>query len=684
MLGAGVLVSAVLGCLTFFEIASGRLQAALIAGHLLTIAILSFGIVAMRREDRFRRHAEEDLRNSESRTRTILETAVDAIISIDEWGTVESLNPAAVRILGYERAEVIGKNVNLFMPSPDHEAHDGYLARYRATGERKIIGIGREVVCRRKDGTLFHADLAVGEHYVGGHRKFTGFLRDISDRKWADARIHEQAALLDKAREAILVRDVDDRITYWNHGAERIYGWSSVEACGRTCRELLFHGNDVQLESARRAVMSGDEWVGELRASSRSGQEVIIESRWSLLRDDLGRPRGILAIEADISEKKARERHALRAQRLESIGTLADGIAHDLNNMLTPILMSAKLLRKERPAAEREGLLANIQASAERGAEMVKHLLSFTGGLETERTRLDLPPLIDEIKSLLEHTLPKSIAIHIDVPEALYPVAGNATQLSQVLMNLCVNARDAMPEGGVLTITAENCLLDDDFRTISPEAAAGPHVRLTVSDTGEGIPPEIVDRVFDPFFTTKEYGKGTGLGLSSVRGIVKSHNGLVRVVCPTRQGARFEIYLPAFEATNLRQPGSSQPVTFAVQGQLILVVDDERNVRFAIKATLEDAGYRVLTAHGGDEALNLARQRSGEIDAAIVDTMMPGMSGPATMRALHEISPRLRLIASSGLRSADQAPTCARAFLAKPYTNEQLLATLAVALQTES
>jgi PAS domain S-box-containing protein len=679
-------ISGILGSLSLKVIpeSAGSLRGALLACHACLFAVLSVGALVSIHEDRRRQRTDESLRGSESQMRAVLETAVDAIISIDEWGIVERMNQAAERMFAYSREELVGRNVSILMPARERDAHDGYLACYRATGERKIIGIGREVVCRRKDGTEFPVDLAVGEYRVEGQRKFTGFLRDISDRKQAEAQIREQAMLLDKARDAIFVCDLDEQITYWNPAAARLYGWSGDEARGRNCRKLFFKGDDSQFEPAWQAVMNGDEWFGELRKTTRDGREVIVESRWSLLRDDHGRPVEILAIESDVTEKKEYERQSLRAQRLESIGTLAGGIAHDLNNMLTPILMSARLLGRERPAEDREGLIANILASAERSAEMIRQLLAFTGGVETERAPVDLGAIVREITSLLEHTLPKSIAVQAKVADDLWPICGDSTQLSQVLMNLCVNARDAMPSGGIVSIIVENRTPDDEAVVAVPELYRGPHVVLTVADTGTGIPQDLIDRIFDPFFTTKPHGKGTGLGLSTVLGIVKSHGGLIRVASVPGRGTQFTINLPTDQTVNARQCDSAPRDLPAARGNLILAVDDESFILTAVKATLEGAGYRVVTATGGAMALELFRQQQADVAAILVDMMMPGMDGPATLRALREIDPRVQMIASSGLRAMDHTAKAveeyAAAFLQKPYTDKQLLSTLSKVL----
>jgi nitrogen-specific signal transduction histidine kinase/CheY-like chemotaxis protein len=386
----------------------------------------------------------------------------------------------------------------------------------------------------------------------------------------------------------------------------------------------------------------------------------------------------------DVTDRKRLEARLSRAQRLESIGTLAGGIAHDLNNVLTPILMALKLLDKERPDAQRRELLQTAQASAERGAEMVRQLLSFAGGVEGPREPLHLKPLIREVQGLMTHTLPKSVRINVNLPTELWLVAGDQTQLAQVLLNLCVNARDAMPQGGTLTLSAANTTVTEEQARLNDGARAGPHVVLTVTDTGVGIDRDVLDKIFDPFFTTKEQGKGTGLGLSTVLGIVRSHGGFVNLHSESGEGSRFAVFLPALARRGVTPLPEDPRELPQGQGEMILVIDDEDPILLTARATLETHGYRVLTAARGADGIDVYR-RSGEVKAVLLDMMMPGLDGVATMRELLEIDPKARIIAASGLKAtgrvAEAIAEGARAFLQKPYTDEQLLRTLAEILR---
>jgi PAS domain S-box-containing protein len=508
---------------------------------------------------------------------------------------------------------------------------------------------------------------------------------EIAERQRGEQKLAEQASLLDLAQDAILVRDMSDRIVFWNHGAQRLYGWTPQEAIGRNAIELLMEARDPEVGEAQHQLIQSGKWIGALRQITKDGHNITVESHWTLVRDANNAPKSVLIVNTDVTEKMAFESQLLRAQRLESVGILAGGVAHDFNNLLTPILMAVKLLREARPEVERQNLLSTLQASAERGAEMVRKLLSFAGGGETSMSPVQLRYVINEITSIIDHSFPKTIAIATRLDDRLYPLLADSTQLSQVLMNLCVNARDAMPDGGKLAISAENVNLDAAPPRHGAGAAQGPYVLLTVSDTGVGIPKEIINRIFDPFFSTKEHGKRSGLGLSSVLGIVRSHGGFIDVQSEVGKGSRFAVYLPATPEASPRPIDPTGPAPPRGHRELILVVDDEDAILTTVKATLEENDYRVVTASDGAAAVQKFAAHKDDIQLVVLDLMMPGMDGLATMTALRKLAPTLRVVAASGLRPVGQLAIAIGAdelsFLQKPYSNEQLLMTLHQALE---
>jgi PAS domain S-box-containing protein len=506
-------------------------------------------------------------------------------------------------------------------------------------------------------------------------------LAEIEERRRAEERIREQARLLDIAHDAISVRDLDDHIVYWNRGAERMYGWTADEVIGKSAVDLLMRVPPADLAAARQALLRRGEWTAEVRHATKDGRDILVETRWTLVLDAAGGPRAKLVVNTDVTEKRKLEGQILQAQRLESIGVLAGGIAHDFNNLLTPMLMSVKLLREDRPADERAGMLNTLQAGAERGAELVRKLLSFAGGGGGERGPVSVPTAFREVQGIVAHTFPKSVRMDVRLPAGLRPVLADPTQLSQVLLNLCVNARDAMADGGTLAVSAADVSVGPDEAARHPDARAGEYVRLEVADTGCGIRPEIADRIFDPFFTTKKAGHGTGLGLSTVLGIVRSHGGFVTVTSRLGAGTRFVVYWPVAVGV----PAPPVPVTpLPNDGRsgdgVILVVDDEAPILHAARAALEAAGYRVLTARDGRAALDLYARHPGGVTAVVLDVMMPGLDGAATLEELRRRDPEARVLFTSGLRlSAALAVTARDAgvpFLPKPYSADQLLAAL--------
>jgi two-component system, cell cycle sensor histidine kinase and response regulator CckA len=512
----------------------------------------------------------------------------------------------------------------------------------------------------------------------------TRFLyRQLQQR--ADERIREQAALIDQANDAILVCDLDDRITFWNHGAEKLYGWTAAEVQGRPAADLLFKTRPADLAEANRVVTAAGRWEGELPQVARDGRELIVASRWTLLYDTAGRPRSRLVIDTDVTEKKQAEAKLLRAQRMENIDRLASGIAHDLNNILGPLTMGIDLLRMNYPDAPNEPLLATLRTSVQRGADLVRQILMFSRGLTGPRRRIQLGPLVSELVTLFQQTFPKSITITTLIPQNLWPINADATQVHQLLANLCINARDAMPQGGQLRITARNQRLTDAEAGRTEGLAPGLFVVLEVEDTGTGIPAELVDKIFEPFFTTKEVGKGTGLGLSTAQSIVRNHGGRMQVESSPEKGTRFTVYLPAVDAP---APVPAEPQRRELprgNGELLLVVDDDPSLMHLAKIALTKGGYRVLTAQTGAEAVAVYAQRSHEIQLTLTDMTMPVMDGPATIRALHQLNPAARIIALSGLftgaESGETAVAGAQAILPKPYTAEALLSTVRSVLE---
>jgi len=423
----------------------------------------------------------------------------------------------------------------------------------------------------------------------------------------------------------------------------------------------------------RDIVTTGVGRTAEYRFQLPDGSIRHIESQGSAIRDARGEVARVLVVARDVTEKKILEKQFLRAQRMESIGTLAGGIAHDLNNILSPILLSLDIFSKKLHDEQSKTILQMLESATTRGTDLIKQVLSFARGIEGERTLVQVRHLIHEIEKIINETFPKSVNFRTELLKNLPAISGDATQLHQVLMNLCVNARDAMPDGGKIHVKAETAVLDEHYARMNVDAKRGEYVVVTVKDQGQGIPPEILDRIFEPFFTTKEYGKGTGLGLSTVVTIVKSHGGFVTVDSEVGKGTTFKVYLPAQEGTQAAVPAERSPLPTG-EGELILVVDDEASIREITKTTLEAYGYSVLTAADGTEALGLYAKHGNEIPLIITDMMMPYMDGAATIRAIHKMDPGVKFIAVSGFKlEGDLTARDSVVFLQKPYTSETLL-----------
>ncbi|MEH2105105.1 PAS domain-containing hybrid sensor histidine kinase/response regulator [Nostoc sp.] len=602
--------------------------------------------------------------------------APDGYLLTDVAGIIQEANYAAAKLFNVRQSYLIGKPMAVFVHQIERQKFRQIMLQLQEQGQ-----------IRREELQIFHEQASIDfpaeltaiavEDSQGKIGNLRWLFRDISDRHQQEQKIREQAALLDITTDAIIVKDLHNQIIFWNQGAEKMYGWQVHEAQGKDAWELLSKKTSPLLLTAQKAVIERGTWQGELRKFTKDSGEKIIASRWTLMLDAVGLPKSILIVDTDITEKKQLETQLLRSQRLESVGTLASGIAHDLNNLLTPILGIAQLLPLKYPHLDDVSLqmLKILETNVKRGGDLVGQILLFTRGSQREHTIVLVSQLLEDIKQIAQQTFPKFIDINTDIAPNIGMVVGDSTELHQVLMNLAVNARDAMPNGGKLSISATKVFIDENYARMHIGATVNTYVKITVADTGVGIHSEIIDRIFDPFFTTKNVGKGTGLGLSILMGIINSHGGFVEVASQVGIGTKFQVYLPSKE-------GSISQVVDEIelpigQGELILVVDDEVAITQIAKVTLETYNYEVLTAQNGLEALALYTQHKDKIRLVLIDIMMPLMGGETAISTLQIINPQVPIVAISGLATAEALVQSMdigiQGFLAKPFTANQLV-----------
>ena len=483
--------------------------------------------------------------------------------------------------------------------------------------------------------------------------------------------------LFEAARDGILILDAETgMVVDVNPFLVEILGYSRDQFLGKKIWELGFF-KDIAANKLNFTELKQKEFIQyeNLPLQTAKGQLINVEFVSYVYSVDHGKL--IQCNIRDITERKKLEQQFLRTQRMESVGTLAGGIAHDLNNILAPILLGLHILRTKYTDEGSEKLLNMLESAANRGATLVKQVLTFARGTKEERMLVQMRHSIDELEKFAKETFPVDIIVQANLSKDLWPVKADPSQIHQVFLNLVVNARDAMPHGGTIVINAENLTLDEHYKTMNPDVKPGPYVMVSVSDSGTGIPPEIQVKIFEPFFTTKETGKGTGLGLATVYSIVKSHGGFINLYSEVGKGAIFKLYFPAIIGEDIIVQQAFHIESLVGHGECILLVDDEYIIREVSKLTLESNGYNVLLAADGIEAVGLFAQNRDKIDFVITDMNMPNMDGPTLVRTLQKMKPSLPIIGTSGLTDKAKLTEISdlnlNSFLSKPYTTEKLL-----------
>ena len=639
------------------------------------------------------KQTETVLQESNRRFHDVLENVELIAMTLDREGRVTFCNDYLLDLTGWRRDEVLGHDWCLRFAPPGEAEVRRLLITKMETGEvpphhenpiQTRTGELREIVwsttmLRDAEGEVIGV-ASIGEDITDRNRAGR-ILRESEERfRQLAENIHEVFWITDLAKNEVL---------YVSPPYEMVWGrtCASLYASYQTWLDSIHPDDRERVAEARRTKQAPGTYDEEYRIIRPDGAERWIRDRAFPVKSASGTVTRCVGVAEDITESKKLQEQFFRAQRMEAIGTLAGGIAHDLNNILAPVLMAPALLREQVTSDKSRRLLDIIEQAAQRGSNIVRQLLTFSRGTGGERASVQLSVLLEEMAGIMRETFPRDIAIDVDAARHLRTVLGDATQLHQVLLNLCVNARDAMPEGGRISLSARNVeLTAGDVIQYAP-AKPGPYVLLKAVDTGQGISPEIIDRIFDPFFTTKPPSKGTGLGLSTVLGIVRSHGGFTTVTSTLGRGTTFSIYLPADVSASVSLQEDDAEALLRGRGELILVVDDEEPIRAATSLTLESHGYQVLTANDGAEALATFVTNRGSVRLVLTDLMMPVMGGVSLIRALHALEPTVRVLATSGLadqeNSAKLEEVGVDGTIAKPCDPRELLKTIRQLLSTE-
>lgn len=629
--------------------------------------------VAVQNDVTERRLAEAALRARDEQMRMVVSNAPLVLFRLDEKGVFTLSEGKGLEAAGLRPGEVLGRSIfDICAGSPD------ILGNVRRALAGETIRAEAEF-----GGAVFETFYTPLRDAAGGCSGVVGVATDVTEfRRSENARAQAEAdyrSIFENAVEGIFQTTPEGRYLKANPALARMYGYESpaelVENLTRIDRQLYVQPGRRE-EFAARLREQGVVAGFESEIFRRDGSTIWISEHAREVRNESGRTLFYEGTVEDITRRKELEAQFLQAQRMESIGMLASGIAHDLNNVLAPILIGSDFLRAKMPDSESRDLVDMLETGAQRGANLVKQILSFARGITGEKTLVQLRHILTEIANMAKQTFPKRITIRNNAGRELWPVMSDTTQLHQVLLNLCVNARDAIADSGMIVISAENLHLREPLRVTTHELAPGHYVVVKITDSGSGIPPAVMGKIFEPFFTTKPIGKGTGLGLSTVIAIVKNHGGGVAVESVPGQGTAFRIFLPAVADSCGADAAAARLPVPQGQGETVLVVDDEGAILDITRETLQSFGYRAVLASGGQEAL--AIYACGGIDVALIDLMMPGFNGPQAIAAMRGLNPAAKIITVSGhsIEEAQAATPGVDAFLTKPYTVDELLRTL--------
>src|SRR5579871_271903 len=621
------------------------------------------------------RRAQEMLQKSERLFKALVEYSSEGLLLLDCAGKIILSGPP---VLGHGRDEWQGRDPFELIHQEDRENVRRTLA---AILPQAGSFTGLEFRARHADGSWrwveSNARNLLSDPDVSG---VVVNYRDITAHKQFEEHLRERAELLDLAHDAILSLRLDGTIEFWNRGAEELYGWTREEALGRISHRLLQTKFSEPLEEVQRKLLTSGGWQGELEHVSKAGTRLIVASRWAVRRDTAGQPNGFLEIIRDITERRRMEDQMRHTQKLESIGVLAGGVAHDFNNLLTGVMGNASLmLESMAPKDLNRDLLVNVLEGAEKAANLTRQLLAYAGKGRYLVEPVNLSALIEELAGLLRTTLPKHVQLRLDLDRGLPLIQADSAQMQQVLMNLVINGAEAIPEAtdGTVLVTTKSQSIDDNYiRQIlaSEQIRPGEYIAVEVHDSGVGMTPEVQARIFDPFFTTKFTGRG--LGLSAVLGIIRGHRGAIKIYSTPGKGTTFKLLFPVFEGA-ARAEAQGREAELPASSGVILVVDDEEIVLRTAASVLRKAGYEVLTAVNGREAVDVFREHAHVVRAILLDMTMPVLSGEATLRELRAVAPAIPVILSSGYNEVEAIQRFAgkglAGFLQKPYSARALL-----------